>query len=394
MTAHPTSRKNMTGIPVVEPPAGETDAPSLREDAPPPAAVEPKLQMFGRSVLHPFRRALARRLPLEWDAPTDTAYAHKAPGFERVLHVFNRQWIGIRAAAGSLPGHKLAVDGKLRLSRSVVNAVTTGLAMRGIERVVFHGMSGNLQTLIGALAAAGLSRHVYLVYHGSVAQWCDAPERRLAFMAFEAAAKGHVHRLHIMKGGHDLLPGVSFTPLLLNMAPVTGLTAAERDGDRTDVLLPGTDAWCKNTHGNALAAAMTPQVTRVLHHMRGLALPQPFAGKLQHVPFVDRPTTLELMSAAAATAYASLVECHPMVNLESEAVGTPCIRNALALDALEDHPYVRLVEVPDRASPRAISQTLFKVLSVPRDECQDLIRDYHGRLHAISLARYREFLEL
>lgn len=39
----------------------------------------------------------------DWDAPTDTDYAHRSEAFDRVLHVFHRQWLGIRAAAGSLP---------------------------------------------------------------------------------------------------------------------------------------------------------------------------------------------------------------------------------------------------------------------------------------------------
>lgn len=354
----------------------------------------PPLQRLTRHLVDPIKRALTSRPVLDWNAPEDRDHAHLDSGFERVLHVFNRQWIGIRAAAGSLPGHKLAVDGKLPLGAPDVRAVARGLSDHGIERIVFHGMSGNLHKLIGQLAAAGLSRRMYLVYHGSVAQWCDAPERKLAFMALDAATRGQVHRIHVMKSGHDFVPGRSFTPLLLNMAPVPGIGPRQDDGDVADILLPGTDAWCKNTHGSALGAAMTPGVDRVIHLMKGLELPQPFGVKLRHVAFVDRRSTFRLMAGSAATIYASLVECHPMVNLESEAVGTACIRNRLDLDVLEDHPYVRLVEVPDRASPRAISETLQKVLAVSTLERRDLIRDYLARLNSVALARYRDFLEL
>ena len=83
-----------------------------------------------------------------------------------------------------------------------------------------------------------------------------------------------------------------------------------------------------------------------------------------------------------------------MVNLESEAVGTPCLRNSLFLDALEDHEYVRLVEVKDFANPAEICETLQRVISVSRVEMLDLIRDYLSRLNRTAMQRYADFLEL
>ena len=83
-----------------------------------------------------------------------------------------------------------------------------------------------------------------------------------------------------------------------------------------------------------------------------------------------------------------------MVNLESEAVGTPCLRNSLFLDTLEDHEYVRLVEVNDFANPAEICETLQRVTSVNRIEMLELIRDYLSQLNTTAMQRYADFLEL
>ena len=100
------------------------------------------------------------------------------------------------------------------------------------------------------------------------------------------------------------------------------------------------------------------------------------------------------MASCIATLYVSVVECHPMVNLESEAVGTPCLRNSLFLDALEDHEYVRLVEVSDFANPAEVCERLQRVTSVKRTEMVDLIRDSLSQLNTTAMQRYADFLEL
>ncbi len=54
--------------------------------------------------------------------------------------------------------------------------------------------------------------------------------------------------------------------------------------------------------------------------------------------FVDREGTFPLMAEIMVTLNVSPTETHQTVALESEAVGTPCLRARLFLDALEDHP--------------------------------------------------------
>jgi hypothetical protein len=330
-----------------------------------------------------------------WNLPEDTTYARSLPGFSGVLHVFHGQWLGIRAAAGSLPGQKLAIDASRRPSRQDIEAFLAAIDARRLTRFVFHGMSDHAALLIRRLSQQGLAGQTFLVHHGGLAQWCYAPERKLAFQAIALAREGHVKRFHILKRNHGLLGEKSYIPMLLNMSPLMPEGAAGPEGPRAAaVFLPGTEGWIKNLHANALGAAMAEDAGEVLHYARGIALPEPWQERLRHVPYISRSGTFAHMAACRATLNVSLTECHPMVALESEAVGTPCLRARLFLDALEEHPYVRAVEVQDAASPFEIGLRLQYVLGIPEQECAAMIRDYQAALNEVSASRYKEFLGL
>jgi hypothetical protein len=327
-----------------------------------------------------------------WNLAEDTAHAHRLPGFDGIVHVFHGQWLGIRAAAGSLPGQKLAIDASRKLTAREAATIVAEIDARKLGRVVFHGMSDAAALLVKRLSAAGLADRTFIVHHGGVAQWCYEPERKLAFQSITLAQQGHVRRFHILKRNHGLLGEKSFTPMLLNMSPVLAAGAVPPGPRAAAVFLPGTEGWIKNLHGNALGAAMAAGVDEVLHYARKIVLPEPWRARLRHVPYVDRRGTFGLMASSLATLNVSLTECHPMVALESEAVGTPCLRARLFLDALEEHPYVRAVEVQDATSPFEIRDVLQRLLAIPEQEREGMIRDYLAAVNRISAERYGEFL--
>jgi hypothetical protein len=343
-------------------------------------------------MLRSLVRAPAFRVHL--NAAEDTEHAHKVDGFDNVLHIFHEQWIGIRAAAGSLPGQKLAISTKGRIGRSGLRAFFDALKTSRAERFVVHGMSANAAYLIRRMAEAGLSQQVYIVYHGNVAQWYFEPERKLAFEAIDLVRSGCVKRIHFMKRNHDMVEGKSYAPMLLNMSPVVSTKASENSHSSGIAFMPGTNEWRKNLHCNALGAAMSPRVSTVLHYAKDVRLPSPHSEKLRHIRFVNRRSTLELMTTCMMTLYVSLVECHPMVNLESESIGIPCLRGPLNIDVLEDHPYVVLVRVSDPSNPFEIRDCVVRVADVPAAEIRELISDYLHRVNKTSLERYREFLEI
>ena len=342
------------------------------------------------------RRALPFVRPTyAWNSPGDIRYAHEDQRFSGVVHVFHSEWMGIRAAAGSLPGRKLAIDADRTFGAGDIRDILAILA-GGSEysRYVFHGMSDNAEALIRALSAAGLASRTFIVHHGSVTQWVYPPERKLALQAISLAQAGHVRRLHIMRRDHALLGDRTFTPLLFNMSPMLASGSETKVARKASVFLPGTEGWIKNLHCNALGAALVPEVEQVLHYAPALELPEPWQARLRRVPFVDRSGTFRNMAESLATLNVSLTECHPMVALESEAVGTPCLRKKLYLDELEDHPYVRAVEVEDPTNPFAIRDVLQRLLNIPERERTDAVADYIDAVNKLSISRYLDFLEL
>jgi hypothetical protein len=331
---------------------------------------------------------------LALDRAIDVKHAHVDPAFSGVLHVFCQTWMGIRAAAGSLPGHKLAVASSGDVTRKEEAEFLGLLAREQISKVVFHGLPDVSQSLIDSLARAGAADLAYLVYHGNVAQWENQREREAALGALALASSGKIKRLHIMQRDCPLAGLRAFVPMLFNPSPKHHAPVGSGRSQDDVVFLPGTNIWRKNLHVNALGAALSSGVSRVMHYARDLMLPAPYSAKLRKASYLDRAATFGLMARVGCTLNVSLVECHPMVGLESESVGTPCLRGRLNLDAGEDHDYVRLVQVEDPSSPYHVQRQLDRVLAVLKPERLEMIRDYTAQMDRISLERYREFLEL
>lgn len=103
---------------------------------------------------------------------------------------------------------------------------------------------------------------------------------------------------------------------------------------------------------------------------------------------------LETMRSADLLSNVSIVDCHPMVDQEALAVGVPCLRGPLFLDALEDHPYVRATQIANPLSVADVSTGMSRVFDIPRDEMKGMIEDYAHKIRAVSFERYVEFLEL
>jgi hypothetical protein len=102
-----------------------------------------------------------------------------------VLHIAHREWFGIRAAIGSLPGEKLAFSANVQLSHESVLAIYERIAKGSFKRIIFHGLSENSLLLVKFRAKRGLSEVMYVVIHGSTAQWFSDAERRMSFAAIE-----------------------------------------------------------------------------------------------------------------------------------------------------------------------------------------------------------------
>lgn len=361
-------------------------------------AVLAKARMLG--LVHSRAESQTSEPLFHWNALRDTRYAHGGHGLDGVLHIFQQQWVGIRAAAGSLPGHKLAVGTEESLDRVAKRELVRQIEQLAPQRVVVHGMSDALGGIVDALAGKGWSERLFIVIHGAPAQWCSEHEARYAFRAFDFGRSRKIRRLHVMKPGFELPDVPLYQPMLFNLSPVisrddpNGECWSASSAEKGVILIPGWSGWRKNVHTNALAAALCDSVESILVFDHDLVLPGLLNRKIRKTVFKDREQTFDLMRTVDAVMNVSIVDCHPMVHIEAQQFGKTCLRGPLFLDALEDHPYVKLTQVFDVTSIIEIKSTLERVLSVPLLERQGLACDYQRQNDRVSIDRYREFLEL
>jgi SAM-dependent methyltransferase len=333
----------------------------------------------------------------EFDAHRDTRYANDVAGFEGVCHVFHKQWFGMRAAAGAMPGHKLAISAEHSPTPAMIEKVANRFEAAGINRVVVHGFSDPMAAFCKGLAACGVAE-LHLVWHGAPAMWVWEAERSLFHAVRRLGEQGVLRRIHVMRGGNHALAGrCGWAPQLLNMPPRLPVSASTTSGRTVRkagqvVLSPSWNLVHKNIFTNVAAALQARGVDRVWVLAADITLPGPEGARIDVLPTLDQAAMLETMRLADIVTNVSLVDCHPMVELEALAVRTPCVRGRLFLDALEDHPYVRLTEVDNALSVDSIRERIEALVDTPRDEIDSLMADYHHQLVRVSAERYLDFL--
>lgn len=328
-----------------------------------------------------------------WNAEQDCRFAQGYFDFDRVCHVFHLEWFGIRAAAGSLPGSKLGISASANWSAGELLAISERLSSSNVRAVVIHGMSEAMRQLVEVLKCSG-GVDLYLVWHGSLAQWIGRDEVDLASMAFELNRQGVFRRTHAIRSGMEMLfGGNAFVPQLLNMPPrVPVALPTGRKRESVSVLCPSwLNPW-KNLSSNLVAAMLSDRVGKVFAFAENLVLPPGLMNKLQILPHRDQAGTIDLMAMVDLVSNVSVVDCHPMVNLEALAVGTPTLEGPLFLDALEEHPYKKLVRVDNPLSLRDIREAIESVVAVPEMELSQMMEDYRLQLTELSRQRYLDFL--
>ncbi|NLS00666.1 hypothetical protein HGP17_27880 [Rhizobium sp. P38BS-XIX] len=329
-----------------------------------------------------------------FDSERDTLLAHKDVSFASTLHIFHMEYFGIRAAAGNLPGAKLAVRAGKPLSPHAIANIIDTVQRKGYNRLVWHGYSANMDTLARRVGAFnGLES--YCVWHGNFAQLAYKDERAAFQRWLKLQKDGLVTRAHILKQNSSQFLTNGFIPLLLNLPPKWNhkrISAPFSIKDATTAFLPSWSDVRKNWHANLLAAANTPAVKRILYYAETtplFSLEKP----TDSIKF-DVKTHLEIVSSVDIIFNATLIDCHPMVDLEAVACGTPSVTARLFLDELENHPYARLTEVDNPLDVDAVARVASNVAEVPPTELLGLMNDYSLNITRIGLSRYRDFLRL
>ncbi|WP_322063044.1 methyltransferase [Paraburkholderia sp. J63] len=344
-----------------------------------------------------FSSAFPETPSVEWQASRDTIYANEDAHFDRVCHIFHHDWMGIRSAVGALPGHKLSIPSNKSIPVREIEAIMWRLADLKIEKIVLHGISDGMYMLSRAFSKNGFDKQ-YLVWHGTTTQWVWEDERRYAQMAIKMARDGRVKRFSAIRRGLGPIVGErNFAPQLVNMPPKVNLGVVSRRArcpGQFTALAPSWNDLRKNLTTNVLAAHTVDSVDSIYVVAKDFQLPRWLSTKVKKVGYRDHASMLELMATMDLVLNVTTIDCHPMVDLEALAVGTPSVRGPLFLDGLEDHPYVGLTSVENPMSVEDVAGCIRNVLATDESELRGLMNDYTERLRDLSIKRYREFLEI
>lgn len=335
----------------------------------------------------------------EFDGLRDTEFAHRAPGFERVLHIFHEGWHGIRAACGYAPGRKIAISHERGPDGEALRHIQGLVHRHRIDRIVFQGYSHNASGLAEVLRKDfGDGLRLYAVTHVTSVQFENPFEVGMQALLLTQLRAGLFRRLGSVKPGFAAVVPQTWPHTILNYAPNLGDAPTLLVAEQGHVFVPLENTWRKNLYTNILGAQAAPEV-RTIHAVNNPSGLDTIAdlSKLSLAPYRKRAPLLAFMGAMEAVLNVTLAECQPMTQLEALAAGAPCLTGRLGLEDFSDDPLFALTEVDRVDDPRAITVALSRVIAARRAdpaEIAGMIGDHLSRRTALATRTYADFLEL
>lgn len=328
--------------------------------------------------------------------PLDTAFALTDERFAHVTHVFHQEWHGIRAAAGYLPGRKVAIAADRVLTRAEMSGAVAACTSGGARTVVLHAFSENAEALVRFLRQhAGSSLRIVSVWHGSTAQFHSHVELDGFARLLRLRGQGVLDAIACVKPDMHLLSDRIDRRTVLNIPPRIPSPFTPRPGPRSVAMIPVPNDWRKNFYTNLYAASRCMRI-RDVYVTTGFPHPTDVFALRCRVTHVERPsrrTMFRLIADSDVILNATLSECQPMTALEGLALGVPCLTGPLSLGELDAHPYQKLCQVVGVDSVGQLSAAIDRMLDVPPFELRALMQDYHAQLCSAATERFFDLVQ-
>lgn len=331
--------------------------------------------------------------------PLDVRWADKDQRFTSVVHVFHQEWNGLRAAAGYLPGRKLAITANRQLLPEEHRKALKCCSEGGVSRVVIHGFSNNAEELIRLLKRViGPPLRLYVVIQGTTAQFRHTFDMQMTEKAVQLRKSGVLDGLASAKPGMNLL-APEFSPItMLNVPPSGSVPSSSVSALKHTAVIPVPNDWRKNFYTNLYALVGLESIRTILVSAEFKRAPE-FERGIRIVRLFS-PTRDELfrhVQQADMVMNVTLSECQPLVALESLALGVPCLTGPLGLGELDQHPYQQLAQVCGvdlLGNVRLSAERMLSLRERSWTELNTMMTDYSRQLRTEALARYGEFLNL
>ena len=335
----------------------------------------------------------------DFNVTRDYQFSQHFDGFDRVLHIFNADWHGVRAASAYAPGQKLAISEQDGLDGEAIRHVFGIISKYRINRVVFQAYSHVASSLCESIHRQfGSDVEIYAITHVTSTQFENLFEIEMQALLMQQQSKGIIKRLGSVKPRFsDVIPAY-WPTTILNFSPNIGALTAQMSTVEGTAFVPIENSWRKNLYTNMLAVQDCEAISTVFSVNFPTGLEQiRTMDKLSLTSFKRGPDLLGFMASTEVLMNVTLAECQPMTQLEAMAVGTPCMTAPLRLVEFEDDPLMALTEVDALDSPHFLTKALDKVIAVQRQgdgELQQMIDDHLERRNLLAALSYAEFLSL
>ncbi len=335
----------------------------------------------------------------EFNTTRDCQFAQGFDGFERVLHIFNTDWHGVRAASAYAPGQKLAISERDGLDGEAIRHVFGIISKYRINRVVFQAYSHVAANLCESIHRQfGREVQIYVITHVTSTQFENHFEMEMQALLLQQLGKGIIKRLGSVKPRFNEVIPAYWPNTILNFSPKIGKLAARMSTVEGTAFVPIENSWRKNLYTNMLAVQNCEKIASVfaVNFPTGLEKIRTM-DKLSLTSFKRGVDLLGFMASMEVLMNVTLAECQPMTQLESFAVGTPCLTAPLRMVEFEDDPLLELVEVEALDSPYFLTGALDRVITIgrqPDGELQEMIAGHLERRNLLAALSYAEFLSL
>ncbi|MBZ4401336.1 class I SAM-dependent methyltransferase [Myxococcus sp. AS-1-15] len=311
------------------------------------------------------------------NAPLDTRWSAVMPRFGKLMHVFHQEWHGIRAAAGYMPGQKLAITCERTLDERELRASLELVERSGCDTVILHAFSPNARDFAVLLRRTlGSSVRILALWHGSSAQFHFTQELDYFSQLVDLKRSGVFDAVATVKPGMHLLSPDVFPQTVINLPP--RLTDAERTAPTRRMtraaLIPTPNDWRKNFYTNLFACQASTRIDDI-YVTASYVMPESLQGprRVHHVARPSRAEMFDLVRRCDIIMNASLSECQPMTGLEALALRIPCIHGALSMGALDSHPYQRLTQIAGVDSVEVVAAALEQLVSMRERAPEELV---------------------
>jgi len=324
------------------------------------------------------------------DSKSDTMRAHSWGDFgASLVHICHSAWHGIRSAASSISGHKIAIPHLRHLSDGEIQSILDAIQQWNSSHVVCHGTSGPMLDLATRIKIAfGSTIELYAVTHVSTAQFVTHTEISMIKLLVDGSRSGLFTKLGSVKPGISTAVPQFFERVIINSPPSWSAPIGARFPGV--VVSPVENNWRKNLYTNVLASLASEKTEKVLVVNWPEGLEQLVdMSRVYKIEFLRPLELLVQFALSGVVVHSSLVECQPMTQLEALAAGTPAIGPKLLIHPLLDgHDLSKLTEVDSADNLPALTGAIRRVQNMWGDnpaELGELIKDYTQL--RVSLAR-------